>query len=273
MRPAAGHPRCSPSGTRRSSRPPSARSPGPARASRRSCPARRPCPVGPTRLADSRTSIPPPEPRSRTVSPSRSRRPRSGCRIPDSRGPPHREGLSRPSRRRGGAEPSSGASSRRPLPVVRRPSRLRPPRRGRVLSRTCFPELAHRLTSFGGAHHVAKFDRLRPEREVGPVPALRAPDPASSSLRRWKLTVGCEMPEHPFRSQTQTGLAGHREQVHDPDAMWIREGLEQSRGDLGVRVRHAFARDRDATRRGRRVGASPTPGRGSSLSSRVRPTP
>ena len=30
-------------------------------------------PVGPTRFADSRTSIPPPEPRSRTVSPSRVR--------------------------------------------------------------------------------------------------------------------------------------------------------------------------------------------------------
>ena len=38
-------------------------------ASRRSCRARRPCPSGPTRLADSSTSMPPPEPRSSTVSP------------------------------------------------------------------------------------------------------------------------------------------------------------------------------------------------------------
>ena len=47
---------------------PCSRAPG--RASRRSCRGRRPCPSGPTRFADSRTSMPPPDPRSRTVSPS-----------------------------------------------------------------------------------------------------------------------------------------------------------------------------------------------------------
>jgi hypothetical protein len=46
--------------------------PAPAPASRRSCPARTPCPVGPTRFAERSTSMPPPEPRSSTTSPSRS---------------------------------------------------------------------------------------------------------------------------------------------------------------------------------------------------------
>ena len=43
-----------------------------ARASRRSCRAPYALPVGPTRFAESSTSMPPPEPRSSTVSPSRS---------------------------------------------------------------------------------------------------------------------------------------------------------------------------------------------------------
>ena len=67
---AAESPRSRPSGTRRSRPRPCAGCRGPARASRRSCPGRTPCPVGPTRRADSNTSMPPPDPRSRTISPS-----------------------------------------------------------------------------------------------------------------------------------------------------------------------------------------------------------
>ena len=56
----AGSPRSRRAGTRRSRRPPCAGSRGPAPASRRSCRGRRPCRSGPTRLAESRTSMPPP---------------------------------------------------------------------------------------------------------------------------------------------------------------------------------------------------------------------
>ena len=75
-------PRCRPSGTRRSWRRPRARCAARARASRRSCRGRRPCPSGPTRRAESSTSMPPPEPRSRTVSPSRSSATASGLPQP-----------------------------------------------------------------------------------------------------------------------------------------------------------------------------------------------
>ena len=70
---AAGCPRCAPRRNSTLVAPASRRvRAGRGRASRRSCPARRPCRSGPTRRAESSTSMPPPEPRSSTVSPWRS---------------------------------------------------------------------------------------------------------------------------------------------------------------------------------------------------------
>ena len=97
---------------RRSDSRPLRRSAGRARASRRSCRARRRFRVGPTRFAERITSIPPPEPRSRTTSPSR----RSATAV----------GLPQPERRERGCIGQSRPAGRRCTAPHR--SRLRSPR-------------------------------------------------------------------------------------------------------------------------------------------------
>ena len=87
---------------------PHGRSRARARASRRSCRGRTRCPMGPTRFAERSTSIPPPEPRSSTVSPAPSSTMATGLPHP-------RLAASVPS---GSAERSSDPYRPRPNSVV-----------------------------------------------------------------------------------------------------------------------------------------------------------
>ena len=91
---------------------------GRGRASRRSCRGRRPCRSGPTRWAESRTSMPPPEPRSSTVSPSRSSATAVGLPQPRLREHGRSSGSSPCGRRRrrGAAEDVLGSSARSSRP-------------------------------------------------------------------------------------------------------------------------------------------------------------
>ena len=188
---------------------------GRARASRRSCRARRPYPVGPTRFAERITSMPPPEPRSSTVSPS--------CRSATA------VGLPQPSEASDGRVGQLAAllcvverlaELRRVALAVcaaRRRRRSRQPRRS-PSGQTPRNGGAPRSRSSSAVVPISSTllsDRRRPrasrrasrfnEKYAHLPRCSRSTRPASRSFLMWWETVGCESPSGSMRLQMQTG--------------------------------------------------------------------
>ena len=202
---------------------------------------------GPTRLADSITSIPPPEPRSSTVSPSvRDSRPPSGCRSRARRASPPSGSSPRAARRRtaphrtlrrstvaGNVSATAPSSA---TPASDRPPRQSPPRRSdrRTCSRSSSALVAISSTLLSGRRRPPACRRRRASTRSRPT--CRAAR-ARAAPRRSASSGGGSPSAATGRARLERAgadrLAARRERVHDTHPRRVRERLEEFRRRLG----------------------------------------